>query len=107
MLQQIDELKRNEIVLKQERNNSEKKLMKQVAVRQTETMQKSREFEVKHPTVDSHRLTMTELRKMISLQRRTCAKWKEKCQLVIRRVEAHISELRRELGDHKRRKNEH
>ena len=41
LLQQIDELKRNEIVLKQERNNSEKKLMKQVAVRQTEMMQKS------------------------------------------------------------------
>ena len=47
----------------------------QVAVMQTEMMQKSREFEVKHQTVeDNHRLTMVELREMLSSQQRMCAK---------------------------------
>ena len=42
---------------------------------QTEMMQMSREFEVKHQTVeDSHRLTMVELREMLSSQQRMCAK---------------------------------
>ena len=38
-LQRIDELKKNDIVLKQKRNNSEWKLMQHVAVMQTEQME--------------------------------------------------------------------
>ncbi|KAK2178692.1 hypothetical protein NP493_533g00031 [Ridgeia piscesae] len=107
LVEQIDQLKRNEILLKQERDNASRKLTKQLAVMQTEMMQQTREFEVKHQTVeDSHRLTMVDLRDMLSSQQRMCAKWKEECQLVTRKFEAQVSDLRSELADQKRRNDE-
>ena len=78
-LQRIDELKRNDIILKQKRNNS-KKFMQHVAVIHTEIME------------------------MYSLLQRMCAKWKEKCQLVIGKTDSQISELRRKLSNQNRRK---
>ena len=78
-LQRIDELKRNDIILKQKRNNS-KKFMQHVAVIHTEIME------------------------MYSLLQRMCAKWKEKCQLVICKTDSQISELRRKLSNQNRRK---
>ena len=78
--QRIDVLKRNDIVLKQKRNNSEGKLMQHVAVMQTEQME------------------------MHSLLQRMCAKWKEKCQLVMCKIESQISELRGKFSDQNRRK---
>ena len=78
-LQRIDELKRNDIILKQKRNNS-KKLMQHVAVIHTEIME------------------------MHSLLQRMCAKWKEKCQHVICKTDSQISELRRKLSNQNRRK---
>ena len=46
----------------------------------------------------------TELMVMQSLQQRMCAKWKEKCQLVICKTDSQISELRRKLSNQNRRK---
>ncbi|KAI0216077.1 Sodium channel and clathrin linker 1 [Lamellibrachia satsuma] len=107
LIEQIDQLKRNEIILKQERDNAARKLTKQLAVMQTEMMQRTREFEVKHQTIeDSHRLTIVELREMLSSQQRMCSKWKEECQLVTSKFEAQISDLRGELADQKRRNDE-
>ena len=41
---------------------------------------------------------------MQSLQQRMCAKWKEKCQLVMCKTDSQISELRRKLSNQNRRK---
>ena len=79
-LQRIDVLKRNDIVLKQKRDNSEWKLMQHVAVMQTEQME------------------------MHSLLQRMCAKWKEKCQRVMCKIESQISELRGKFSDQNRLK---